>query len=135
MVAGKYREKHENGIKENSIATADHCKVVQGCKRKFADTEFRGEPAPQIRRITEEHELSDLDIAEPRNGPRLSDAPLTGKVYKLGVLNTFRLLAVTKESDLQVQLTIPDSEQWPFVTFRCNPGEIMRLSTELEQIM
>ncbi|KAK1990625.1 hypothetical protein LX36DRAFT_685926 [Colletotrichum falcatum] len=137
-VASKYKATHQN-ITEGNCTTgviADHRKVVQSRKRKFADTELGGgELDPQMRRIREEDKLSDLDTAEPTSGPMLSDAPLTGKVYKLGVLNAFRLLAVTRVHDLDVQLTIPDSEHWPFVTFRCNPGEVMRLSTELEQIM
>ncbi|OBR06492.1 hypothetical protein CH63R_10612 [Colletotrichum higginsianum IMI 349063] len=151
-VAGKYKERHKTLVEDDATATDNHNKVVH-LKRRLGDTELEGgEPTPQARRMTlDEDDFCDVATAEPTNDPLLSDgminstsgtahtdckkAPLTGKVYKLGVLNAVRLLAVNRETDLQVLLTMPDSEQWPFVTFRCDPKEAMRLLTELEQIM
>ncbi|KAJ0165746.1 hypothetical protein CTA2_10135 [Colletotrichum tanaceti] len=158
-VAGKYKERHMEPAGDDAPAnTSDnHNEVVQSRKRRFRDTELAGgEPTLQTRRMTlDKDELCDVTTAEPTNDPFLSDgminstsgtalvhmltvrylAPLAGKVYKLGVLNAIRLLAVNRETDLQVLLTMPDSEQWPFITFRCDPKEAMRLLTELEQIM
>ncbi|KZL67547.1 hypothetical protein CT0861_00362 [Colletotrichum tofieldiae] len=136
-VARKYKEKHMKPGEDNATASDNHNEVVQSLKRRFGDTELEGgEPTTQTRRMTlDEDEPCDVAAAEPTNDPLLSDAPLTGKVYKLGVLNAVRLLAVNRETDLQVLLTMPDSEQWPFITFRCDPKEAMRLLTELEQIM
>ncbi|KAI3530983.1 hypothetical protein CABS02_14333 [Colletotrichum abscissum] len=107
-------------------------------KRRMSDTTAHSQATAQkIRRVTSPREevFSAAGTTEPSTGPPVSNAPLKGKVYNISVETTFRLLALTRRSDLQQSLTVPDSEQWPFITFRCSPREVIKYLTESDQVM
>ncbi|KAK0367773.1 hypothetical protein CLIM01_14868 [Colletotrichum limetticola] len=112
--------------------------VKGGKKRAMCDTEAASglSPAKRIRHATPgDNESSVASPTEPSTGPPLVKAQFKGEVYNMERLNAILILSSTPEAELQVQITMPDSEQWPFITFRCNPKKAMRFLTESDRVI